>query len=671
MSPIPNFNGVPLGLVSLQRLIPYFLLLVAIVLTSLIYRPGLKGPFIFDDGVNVVDNQHLRIHEISLANLREAAFSIPNGVFYRPLSMLSFSINFYLDAGKITPFPEAFSFKLTNLIIHLLNGIALFALTQLLAGAYRRHRQPNLPSTYPRWLALATSAAWLLHPLNLTSVLYVVQRMTSLSALFVLGGLIAYVWGRGRLHAGRSGGMATIVVGMLVFTPLAMLSKENGMLLPFFMLVIELTLFKFETASIAARRGLIILFIVSTVLPAIFFILYVIQHPDWVLGGYLNRDFTLSERLMTEARVLWFYLRLILLPSIALMGMYHDDIVVSHQLLDPIQTFPAMLGILALPIFAWLWRRQQPLIAFGILFFFVGHSIESSFIGLELAHEHRNYLPMYGLLLVFFHLLLAPMQAESALLLRRCVAVLLIGLFAIGSFSRADSWATSFSLWRSEVEHHPDSVRTNLEMGNVYARYTSIAAENSEDKEVSYSLARHYYEQATSLKKSDVYGLFALIWLAGTHGKTVEEFWLDELTRRLSQETIPPDLNNQLVLLANCQLQPNCTLTKNQLERLQYAVLNNAKVVGRSRALIYSAVIYYHVNVTHDYPAAFDAVDRAIESAPLEFENRLWKVRILAAMQRAKEAREYFGLLAQYDRNQTHAQEIVLLGKELGFISYE
>lgn len=88
----------------MQKLIPRFMLLVALLAAVLVYRPGLNGPFVFDDGLNIVSNQHLRLDDLSLKKLGEAAFSIPNGLFRRPLSMLSFAFNFYIDRDKITPF---------------------------------------------------------------------------------------------------------------------------------------------------------------------------------------------------------------------------------------------------------------------------------------------------------------------------------------------------------------------------------------------------------------------------------------------------------------------------------------------------------------------------------------------------------------------------------------
>lgn len=646
----------------MQKLIPRFLLLLALLAAALAYRPGLHGPFLFDDGINIVSNPHLKLADFSKESLYEAAFSISNGLFGRPLSMLSFAVNFYFDRDKIEPFPSAFSFKTTNLAIHLLSGIAIFILTRLLVALFRERRRPDSSRAYPEWLALAVSAAWLLHPLNLTSVLYVVQRMASLAALFTFIGLILYVWGRARLHTGQRGGMMAILAGLLVFTPLALLSKENGVLLPVFMLATELILFRFETAQPGARRFLIGFFVIFAALPALIVTAQLALHPDWLLAGYARRDFTLTERLMTEARIVWFYLRLILLPSTALMGVVHDDIAVSRELFDQATTLPAIIGILALPVGVWLLRRRQPLVAFGILFFLVGHSLESTVYPLELAHEHRNYLPMFGILLAFFHLLLEPLHAASARWPRRAAAILLIALFAAGTFSRASDWSTLENLWSGEVEHHPASIRANTAMGDFYANALTF---DPATKTANYEFARHYYEQIIALKKYNTDGLFSLVRLSELYGQPVDKAWLNDLAHGLEHEAIASNTNDRLITLAMCKTKVACPLRLDEIDELMRAPLRNPKVIGRDKALIYSALTVYLFNITHDYTAAAEATRHAIELDPQDIEHQLWLATILIAMQRPDEAREQISLLKQLDPKKIRARDIEFLEKQL------
>jgi len=642
----------------MQRLIPSLLFFCAVLVALLVYQAGLSGPPVFDDGPNIVSNLQLRVKDVSLSSLREAAYSSPVGAFQRPLSMLSFALNFYVSAGDFSPF----HFKLTNLVIHLLNGLAVFALVRILVGFCCKQRQQLLPAAYPDWLALAVAAAWLLHPLNLTSVLYLVQRMNSLAALFTLIGLILYFLGRIRVSNGQRGGLLAILFSVFIFTPLAILSKENGALLPFFMLVAELTLFKFETARPIDRRLLIVIFMVCTLLPVLVFVSYVALHPDLLLGGYAKRDFNLPERLMTEARIVWFYLRLIVLPSNALMGMYHDDIAISTGLFNPAMTLPAILGIVALPFVVWLMRRRQPLVAFGILFFLVGHSMESTFIPLELAHEHRNYLPMVGILLVFFHLLLQPFHVASARIPRRIVAVSLIGLFAAGTFSRATVWANPFDMSRAEIEHHPNSSRASIEMGNLYANLISPDPFTMEEY---YFFARQYYEHEASLKKTNVNGLFGLIVLSISRGKPIEKGWLTELADRLRNEAVPTNIIEPLLAIAGCRSTASCPLSGQEVELVLHAPLQNPHVFGHVKALAYTALTQYLVNVARDYPAAIDSMKHSIEFAPQELEHRLTLIRFLIALKRMDEARNQLAMLKQVDPRRNGQRDIVQLEQQL------
>lgn len=646
----------------MQRLTPRFLLLVALLIAVIVYRPGLNGPFVFDDGINVVNNQHLRMSEFSLDRLGEAAFSIPNGLFRRPLAMLSFAFDFYLDRDQIEPFPSAFTFKLTNLVIHLLNGIAVYFLTYLLVALYRQRRQAELSPMYPAWLALAVSAAWLLHPLNLTSVLYVVQRMASLAALFSFIGLSVYLLGRTRLDNGQRGGRAAILASLLIFAPLAMFSKENGVLLPFLMLAVEVILFRFETMQPSARRFLIVFFVVFVVLPALVLFGYLAFHGDWLLAGYARRDFTWGERLMTEARVVWFYLHQIVLPNIAGMGIYHDDFIVSHSVFDPPATLPAILGILVLVAGVWFWRQRQPLIAFGIIFFLVGHSLESTIIPLELVHEHRNYLPMFGILLAFFHLLLNPLHALTTRLPRRVLAILLIPLFAAGTFSRASDWSGAESLWAAEVRHHPESSRANTAMGDYYANALSL---DPLAKESNYQLARQAYENNTALDRYNIGALFGLLRLSELYARPVEKIWVTDLVHGLQYASIPANTNEHLIVLASCLTHAGCPLQLSEVDQVIRAPLSNSKVVGSDKALILYALTYYLVNVQHDYVAADVAIRQAIALNPQDINLQLWLVTVLIASNRMAEARQQIDFVKTIDTRNMRAKDVALLEEQL------
>lgn len=639
----------------MQRWIPRFLLVVAMLAAFLAFRPGLNGPFVFDDGVNIVHNTALAIHDFNLDTLKRAAFSGFSGPLQRPLSMLSFAANYY-TAGL-----NPYYFKLTNLVIHLFNGAGIFVLTWLLLNFYRKRFESGLSAAYTAWLSLVVASAWLLHPFNLTSVLYIVQRMTSLSAFFSIWGLVMFLWGRTRLYEGNSG-ILPVLASLLLFTPLAILSKENGALLPVFMLVVEVALFTFHAEKLSARRFLIGFYTLFVVIPAVVALVYLATHSEWWLAGFKTRDFTLPERLMTEARVLWFYIWQILMPSNAQMGLYHDDIAISRGLFQPISTALSLAGVFALLGLSFVARKKAPIITFGVLFFFAGHMLESTVWPFEIAHEHRNYLPMYGILLMLFFYLLYPLKYINNLRLRQTVAVLLIGLFAFNTFARASKWANPLDLFQAEVEHHPNSALANGEMGYIYS---NIFTPDPNGMEMNYISARQHFEKAVSLDRNDTKPLFGLIMLSANRGKTVEPGWLQELTRRLESAPYAAITSDKLINLTKCQLGGNCRLANYELDNLLQAALRNPTLTGSNRAKVLYALSSYTINVVRDYPVALEIMHRMVEAAPQEVAYRFPLINFLVALQRFDEAKKQLSMLKQLNTLQDYSAEIAALEQTL------
>ena len=628
--------------------LPLFGLLVALVATFLVYQPGLSGPYLFDDSANIIYNANLAIHDFNPDALKQAAFSGHSGLLLRPLSMMSFAANHY--ATGLNPY----YFKLTNLVIHLFNGVGLFILTWLLLDFYRKRFEPGLSAAYSQWISLAVAAAWLLHPFNLTSVLYIVQRMTSLAALFSNWGLVLFLWGRTRLYEGKNG-LLPMLAGLLLFTPLAALSKENGALLPLLMLVAEVTLFGFHAEKAWSRRFLFGFYVLSVAIPAAIALGYLATHTEWLLAGYKTRDFTLTERVMTEARVMWFYIGQIVLPSTAQMGLYHDDIAISRGWFQPVSTALAIAGVIALLVLSFISRKKAPIISFGVLFFLAGHALESTIWPLEIAHEHRNYLPMYGILLILFFYLLYPLKYSNNLRLRQTVAVLLISLLAFNTFSRASKWANPQDLFQAEVEHHPDSALANGEMGAVYS---SIVTPDPLGMITNYIFARGYFETALKLDRNDTKPLFGLIMLSASRGKTVEPGWLQELTHRLEAAPYAAVTSDKLLTLAECQLGGKCKLADTEFAGLLHAALRNPTLTGVNRAKVLYALSSYTINVEHDYPAALGIMQHMVQAAPQEVAYRIALIEFLTALRRFDEAKEQLAILKRLDTLQDHSVEI-------------
>lgn len=604
------------------------LLLIALASAFWVYSSGLSGPFVFDDAPNVQFNRFIAIQGISLNSLTEAAGSSGSSRLGRPLSMVSFALNYYMTGL------DPFYFKLTNLMIHLANGLGIFFLTLLLLNVSQRENQLRLDMVQLRTISLAVAAAWLLHPFNLTGVLYVVQRMTSLSAFFSIWGLVLFLWGRIRLSKGR-GGVVPVLASFLVFTPLAVLSKESGALLPVFMLLTEVVFFSFRVADAPARKLLLGCYLLFMVIPIIGLLGYTAAYPHWLLAGYENRDFTLAERLMTEARVLWFYLWQIVLPSNAQMGLYHDDIVNSTGLLKPVSTLVSIVGILVLLGGAFVLRKKASLLSFGILFFFAGHVLESTLLPLDIAYEHRNYLPMVGILLPMFYYLLNPSIHPGFLGLRRTGAVLLIVLFAFGTYMRANDWSNPYDFALAEYQHHPDSVRANLELAHFYG---TMKAATAQGQQSVHALAEEHYLRASRLSSHDVNGLIGLIKLTSENSRTVQNAWLTTLSDRLGKAKLASVTGDRLLDLTNCTLSAACKLSSDSIWLLLEAALDNKTLTGLGREKVLYAKSSYLINVEHDYSGAIESMRQMIAIDRDEPALRFPLIRLLMALERYDEA---------------------------------
>ncbi|MDZ4153800.1 MAG: hypothetical protein U1E01_22220, partial [Methylicorpusculum sp.] len=350
------------------------------------YYPGLTGPFIFDDFPNLESLGYYNgVRNLdTLLKYLSSGFAGPTG---RPLSLLSFLIN-------STNWPaDPFSFKLTNLLLHCATGIFLFLLCRQLQLSFNTDHQKAF------FIALIATSFWLLHPFFVSTVLYVIQRMAMLSAFFSVISLWFYCSGRLLMSHDLNRGYIHITLAICLGTLLAVLSKENGALLPFLILIVEYCIFHHpDSKAKPLNRFWLVFFLI---VPSVIILGYIISHitPYSLSHPYPRRSFNLTERLLTEARVVTGYLHSLLIPRMNYPGVLYENILISKSLWNPVQTFFCVVFILLLPVFAVFIRKYAPLLALAILFFCSGHLLESTTLGLEIYFEHRNYLPAIFLFL--------------------------------------------------------------------------------------------------------------------------------------------------------------------------------------------------------------------------------------------------------------------------------
>lgn len=462
-------------------------LVVVAAFTIVAYLPSLNAPFVFDDLPNILLNE--RVQPDSVAGLTDALDA--RGARDRPLPMLTFAVN-YLQGGH-DPLP----YHVTNLLIHVLNAFLVFAVVAALARAPNAGPRERLPATE---LAFAAALLWAVHPVNTQAVTYIVQRMASMAALFYLLGVLLFVlWRLGRMR-GR------VAVPLLVASYVAAVSsKANAATLPAVLLLLDVAFFtpwrRYHTWLVAGVAGL------GIVLAA----WYAREAFAHFLVAPSHRDFSGLERLMTQGRVIWHYVSLLIWPAADRLQLDYE-FTISRSLLQPATTAIAWVALVASAGVALAWLRRHPWPAAAWLVFLVALSVESSFLLLELVFEHRVYLPA----VLLGAGLLAPLYLRAGTQAWRTgltLAVLaLAGAFTWQTVERNTQWADFGGFWVGDLERGASPARVTV---NGAARYLRQGR-----PEQALALLRRSDQETPKLNQARGEALMAL----GRHDEAIEAF---------------------------------------------------------------------------------------------------------------------------------------------------
>ncbi|MFZ5861675.1 MAG: tetratricopeptide repeat protein [Nitrospirota bacterium] len=425
---------------------PWHLLAVALILAAvgIAYANSLDAEFQSDDLTFTADAT-LRLQELSASALGRAVWH------RRPVASLTFALNHYWGGDRVI------GYHVVNVAIHAATALVLYALLVLIGRLPRvRDRMGPLPAP----AALVAALLWAMHPVHTQAVTYVVQRMTSLASLFYVLALIAYL--NGRLCGGRRRVLwwaASLGAGAL-----ALGSKEIAATLPFAVLLAEVCLFQpdpraFRRAAVGAALVLVPIGIVA-----------VFAAQDKVGGSFwtqltahrsVKEEFTFTEHLLTEGRVIVHYLTLLVFPHPSRLT-FDYAFPLSRGWFDPWSTLAGWLTVLGAIGWALARIRRSPVTAFGMLWFFLNLAIESSVIPLDLAYEHRLYLPSMGpaILLAFAGAWAwARWTAPGWRAVQAVAAAAVIVTGAGWTIERNRVWATEFSLWSDTVAKAPANAR--------------------------------------------------------------------------------------------------------------------------------------------------------------------------------------------------------------------
>ena len=557
--------------------------LAAVLLAVLVYSSALHGPMVLDDYPTLGPL-------LALPGLpQDWSYYVmsPTGPLGRPLSMLSFLANLAWNG------PELAAWKATNLALHCVVGLLIFDFTRRLLSQCLAVKH---------WAPLSAAflaALWLLHPMHPSTVLYTVQRMTILSTLFTVSGIDLYLVGRLQAQDSRAARCA-MGVAYLVCTALAALAKEIGLLLPGYLLILELTLLSGTGRSSlqAYGRRLALAF---CIVPFLGGAIYCVVHAEQMLfAPNLLRGWTTTERFLTETRIVVRYLGQALIPNRQMFGFFHDDIALSRGILTPLSTATSVLLLTTIGVSALFFRRRAPLFACGVLWFYNSLLLESTIFPLELMFEHRNYFASFGVLLAITGVIAAASTIRDPRILPVSgVAVLL--LFASVTASIVGDWRDEASLFASSYRLHPQS-----------ANAVSSVAE--------FLTGRQQYSQAlVVLAQVPVTG--ARLQEAYVRCRRDGHVLDGELSALLFdlEPAMSMYATTGLVELAKLSLDKACAISANKMLELLSAALRRSNMYARNRFLLhfYSAHLQWQLAHTHLALDSLDAAHRADVSDPM------------------------------------------------------
>lgn len=434
-----------------------------------------------------------------LANKAVGIKDLQDFVGARKVAYLTFLLNQY-----IAPFSPA-NFRLFNILIHILNSALVYMLAYrtILSMPMAAEQQTQKREDTAFYAALFSSVIFALHPINVNAVAYIVQRMASLAALFVLLSVLCYI------SAAKSANKLKAVflyISVGIFIAMGIFSKENAaMAVPLIFLYDYVFLSRFDRRAFmkkvlfVAGIGALSLGLVS------FFLGY--HHVFIDLAKiYLNPNQPLTERIwmavnvywtplqhvLTEFRVVTRYIFLIFFPLPQFLVFDWWGFPISKGMTEPLTTLFSMIFLLALFIFS-VWKiKRFPLLCFGILWYLVAVSLESFLaVGADLYYEHRNYLPVSGLIIGMVGqsvVLFTGGLKDKTIWLTAAFFCILLGSL---TFARNFVWKDSVTLWEDAAQKHPSNIRALISAGNAYLKVPDF------DK------AKNYYKEAVRLSDRD------------------------------------------------------------------------------------------------------------------------------------------------------------------------
>ena len=414
------------------RYMIYFIIIIE--LTAFIYMNTFSKPFIFDSN-KIITKYSIRNFK-NFTNSIETWLNINNRTFAK----LTFAFNYNIHKFQVT------GYQLVNVIIHIINGILVFFLSKII------FRKIGLNSRKRELSAFFSALIFITHPIQTQAVTYIVQRMSSLAAMFYFITLILYFKIRDyTINQNYKKTIPFVFLSLISFC-LGLMSKQTAATIPLSIILIELLFIRNRKGKICRKYVISLISVVLLGLIAI-----------GVFKGLPRQTEEISriEYLLTQSRVLVKYLQLELLPISQTLD-YHFKISKSLSFIEILATvFLFVLVFIGLAL-----RKKHKIVSFSIFWFFITLSIESSIFPIaDVIVEHRLYLPMFGFAVMAVYLLHLFIKNRKILLIVLISYCLLLGT---ATFKRNFVWRNRITFWEDAVKKSPNIDRPNYNLANAY-----------------------------------------------------------------------------------------------------------------------------------------------------------------------------------------------------------
>ncbi|HLF18371.1 MAG TPA: tetratricopeptide repeat protein [Candidatus Omnitrophota bacterium] len=417
----------------------------------LIYSNTFQCPFVFDDLPFIVHNKNIKdlgdIPAIWNASLSHSRF----------ISFLSFAVNYRFHGLDVS------GYHAVNLIIHLINA-GLVAWLMLLTLSTEKLRKSAFAQNR-KLISFCVAILFLAHPAQTEAVTYITQRFASLATMFYLSSLCFYAYARSRCK--------NIFYGAAALTAIAaMFTKEIALTLPLMVILYDGFFLKKEGKGFPLYWLVILLLLL--IIPAFYsFKISNVLSGQALSGSFLGEPVDRNSYFLTQFRVVLTYIRLLFFPV-------HQNLLYEYPASKSLLEVPTLLSLVVLVgilIFAFLMRRKNILLAFGIFWFFIGLSVESSVIVIRhVIFEHRVYLPSVGFFMAFVAGIFGLFKNKNGVgavrepPLRIGIIIILVMVYSYLTYERNKVWADAISLWGDVVAKSPRLIKAQLNLGAAYAQ---------------------------------------------------------------------------------------------------------------------------------------------------------------------------------------------------------